>query len=284
MQCKYPGCEKEVNYKEFCSKKCYQAYSRNFREYKNKLYIINLHGAKCQICGYDKNLNVLEFHHSDPTKKEFALSERWRCNLDSLIVESKKCILVCPNCHREIHTHQNYEFWIQKVKEYMEEHSGNMFPKRIVWPPKEKVSELVWSKPIKEVAKELKVNADSLVKHCEKNDILRPPLGYWTRTTGRTVGNKSRYKTDNKCIVCGKLICDTATRCKSCTRTMLNGEKIQWPSDEQLAEMVWQKPRTTLAKELGVSDRAIGKRCKVRNIPQPPRGYWAKQKCLNIKS
>ncbi len=43
-----------------------------------------------------------------------------------------------------------------------------------------------------------------------------------------------------------------------------------------LYELVWSKPRTELAKELGVSDVAIGKHCRKSNIPAPPPGYWAK--------
>lgn len=52
--------------------------------------------------------------------------------------------------------------------------------------------------------------------------------------------------------------------------------KIEWVSDETLAKAVWEKPRSILAKEWGVSDKAIAKRCKKRGIAQPPRGYWAK--------
>jgi hypothetical protein len=51
--------------------------------------------------------------------------------------------------------------------------------------------------------------------------------------------------------------------------------KIVWPTDEELKELVWGKPSVLLAEELGVSDSAIGKRCKVRGITKPPRGYWA---------
>lgn len=55
-------------------------------------------------------------------------------------------------------------------------------------------------------------------------------------------------------------------------------ERIDWPSDSVLSKLVWIKPATSLAKEWGVSDRAIQKRCKRRGIPTPPRGYWAKNK------
>lgn len=45
---------------------------------------------------------------------------------------------------------------------------------------------------------------------------------------------------------------------------------------QQLYDLVWQKPATKLAKELEISDVAIGKMCKRYNIPRPSTGYWAK--------
>lgn len=44
---------------------------------------------------------------------------------------------------------------------------------------------------------------------------------------------------------------------------------------EQLYELVWSKPGSKLSAELGVSDVAIGKRCRKLNVPRPSRGYWA---------
>lgn len=54
-------------------------------------------------------------------------------------------------------------------------------------------------------------------------------------------------------------------------------EKINWPTDEELRDMVWAAPSVILARNLGVSDSAIYRRCKNKGIPKPPRGYWAKQ-------
>lgn len=54
-------------------------------------------------------------------------------------------------------------------------------------------------------------------------------------------------------------------------------EKISWPTKEELEKLVWEKPTMILAKELNVTDSAIGKRCKKLGINKPPRGYWAKQ-------
>lgn len=46
----------------------------------------------------------------------------------------------------------------------------------------------------------------------------------------------------------------------------------------ELYALVWQEPRTQLAKQFGVSDVTIGKACKHAGIPTPGPGYWAKQR------
>jgi hypothetical protein len=53
---------------------------------------------------------------------------------------------------------------------------------------------------------------------------------------------------------------------------------LKWAklSRKELYQKVWEMPRTQLAKEFGISDVAIAKRCKKLKIPQPPVGYWAK--------
>lgn len=59
-------------------------------------------GGKCQKCGYNTYQGALEFHHIDPTKKDFTIGDR-DFKLKECIEESKKCVLLCANCHREIH-------------------------------------------------------------------------------------------------------------------------------------------------------------------------------------
>ena len=36
----------------------------------------NYKGGRCQICGYDKCIEALEFHHLDPTRKDFGISHK----------------------------------------------------------------------------------------------------------------------------------------------------------------------------------------------------------------
>lgn len=65
---------------------------------------IEYKGGKCITCGYTRCQAALDFHHLDPTQKEFGIS------LDGITrswtrvqAELDKCVLVCSNCHREIH-------------------------------------------------------------------------------------------------------------------------------------------------------------------------------------
>lgn len=72
-----------------------------------KKKIIEALGGKCQICGYHKSISALEFHHINPKEKAFTLStymsrstKPWK----DLVAEASKCILLCANCHREVHS------------------------------------------------------------------------------------------------------------------------------------------------------------------------------------
>lgn len=59
-------------------------------------------GGQCQRCGYNTYQGALEFHHIDPKQKEFTIGNR-DFKLKECIEESKKCILICSNCHKELH-------------------------------------------------------------------------------------------------------------------------------------------------------------------------------------
>lgn len=66
--------------------------------------LVQEHGGKCEKCGYNKCESALQFHHLDPTKKEFGLSVKGLSqDVDMLRKEAEKCILLCANCHAEEH-------------------------------------------------------------------------------------------------------------------------------------------------------------------------------------
>lgn len=72
---------------------------------KIRYNIIDDLGAKCTMCGYDKNYAALVFHHLDPSIKSFQLSADRVANKNIKLVmeEVAKCILICHNCHSELH-------------------------------------------------------------------------------------------------------------------------------------------------------------------------------------
>ena len=74
------------------------------RRKKIRLRAIEESGGKCIKCGYNKYPEVLEFHHRNPTEKDFSISKKGHYRSWKRISEEiKKCDLLCANCHRELH-------------------------------------------------------------------------------------------------------------------------------------------------------------------------------------
>ena len=76
---------------------------KNSRE-RLKKRMVYVMGDKCQCCGYDKCISALEFHHINPEEKKFTFSANTNRGWATVVPELKKCVLVCANCHREIHS------------------------------------------------------------------------------------------------------------------------------------------------------------------------------------
>lgn len=67
-----------------------------------KLKAVALLGGKCAMCGYDRCTRALQFHHKDPKEKEFQISGS-SASWARIKAEVLKCVLVCANCHIEVH-------------------------------------------------------------------------------------------------------------------------------------------------------------------------------------
>jgi len=94
-ECRY--CGKEVN--DRGRTQCGSC-SVSKRRWKVKYDLVTAKGGKCSRCGWDKHPAALQFHHTDPSSKEFNLSAntllREKGNYEE---ELAKCILLCANCH-----------------------------------------------------------------------------------------------------------------------------------------------------------------------------------------
>lgn len=88
------------------------------RRRKVRLRAIEYKGGSCKICGYKKCFDALEFHHQDPFGKDFSISSKgYTRSWERVKSELDKCVLVCANCHREIHagTQLSRETGIEKA-------------------------------------------------------------------------------------------------------------------------------------------------------------------------
>jgi hypothetical protein len=60
-------------------------------------------GGQCLLCGYDRCLGALQFHHRDRKTKSFGIAMKGQTkSFEKLLVEARKCILLCANCHAEV--------------------------------------------------------------------------------------------------------------------------------------------------------------------------------------
>jgi len=74
------------------------------RRRKVKEMSIEYKGGCCERCGYNKCIGALEFHHINPEEKDFGIAFKgYTRSWEKVKKELDKCILVCSNCHSEIH-------------------------------------------------------------------------------------------------------------------------------------------------------------------------------------
>lgn len=107
-ECKFHGVTEFAYYsagpgrgRRWCCKRCVgEAVTR--RKQKVKQLLVEEAGGCCAVCGYDRCIINLTFHHVDPAQKSFGLGMHTTKALATYREEIQKCVLVCANCHGEI--------------------------------------------------------------------------------------------------------------------------------------------------------------------------------------
>jgi hypothetical protein len=73
------------------------------RRRKVKRILVEEAGGRCVLCGYDRCIAALHFHHREPARKAFGLAHRGITRaLEEVRREARKCVLLCSNCHAEV--------------------------------------------------------------------------------------------------------------------------------------------------------------------------------------
>lgn len=176
---------------------------------RRKQNLLNICGNKCAICGYSKCNAALEFHHLKAEEKLYSIAKNGTCHdLETDIEEIKKCILVCSNCHREIHNNeysleelQELQFFDANIIEQLRqekidlftqkkyfckkcnkeitrysktglcEKCANIASRKVERPTREELKKLIRTKPFTEIGKIFCVSDNTIRKWCKAENL-----------------------------------------------------------------------------------------------------------------
>lgn len=114
---KYFGVSEQTIYRRFHPHKAREHVKVAIeRQRANKRNLVEYKGGKCLICGYNQCDSALDFHHLKD--KDFNISRIRSRSLNNLKKEADKTILVCRNCHAEIHSGMHEEFIQNQLYKY----------------------------------------------------------------------------------------------------------------------------------------------------------------------
>ena len=103
-QCK--TCRKETNNQHYKNSEARrEAIRRNYKKFKetNYSYIKSLKEKGCSVCD-EKDPSCMDFHHVSKDKGYNIANKADKYSLERLKKEIEKCIVICSNCHRKLHS------------------------------------------------------------------------------------------------------------------------------------------------------------------------------------
>ena len=215
--------------KKFLSKANYRHVKK--RRIKLKEELVKYKGGKCEICGYNKCIAALEFHHLNKEEKDFTISSYSNLSIDKLKSEVDKCILVCANCHREIHQKENEE-----KKEIIEKQEQEIF------------SEILNAREEYDVK-----HVKNSYKYLEHTDIFRDMENKIKRKD-----ILKKYHISNETF--NKFLKEN---------NIFYGQKkvfVKNPSKDELEKLLSDNSKASIARMFGVSWSTVHKWCKKYNI------------------
>lgn len=104
MKCAWRRCDRVLagRQRRFCSLNCKTKFFVARRRINLKAMAVGHMGGRCQLCGYDRCFQALTFHHVD--EKSFGIAFKgYTRSWERVKAELENCLLVCANCHAELH-------------------------------------------------------------------------------------------------------------------------------------------------------------------------------------
>lgn len=166
---------------------------------KRKKELVEIMGGKCILCGYDKCIAALEFHHINKNEKKYQISSGSCHSWEEDIEEVKKCALVCSNCHKEIEAFnlesycsfdeekfkeidkqkQSTEYKCQRCGQDVEKDAKfcktcwSFLNRKIERPSREELKKLIRNNTFTNIANMFKVSDNTIRKWCDNYKLPR---------------------------------------------------------------------------------------------------------------
>jgi len=186
---------------------------------KLKARAVEYKGGQCEVCGYCRCIDALDFHHNDPTQKDFQISTGFYRSWELVQPELDKCKMLCANCHREEHAKERAERMVRRAEVaqaarkrcvngtrtglecagcqkpvevrpsrlkrpenvYCSDGCYRASQRKAKWPRKQRLAQMVWRRPVTKIAAKLGVSDAAVKKMCRRLGIETPPRGYWAK-------------------------------------------------------------------------------------------------------
>lgn len=146
-----------------------------------KIALVKSFGEKCQCCGNKFPEYIFDFHHLDPSTKEFGIGNASTTRAKSAYAnEVKKCIMVCANCHRHIEAGEidtselkcafDEELYYKTIEEMTgknQETEEKPKPIKSMKPDREQLKVDIRTMPMVQVGKKYSVSDNAVRKWCK---------------------------------------------------------------------------------------------------------------------
>lgn len=185
-----------------------------------KFKTLSILGGRCSICGYNKCVRALTFHHVDPATKRYTLASYAFLSTAEFLEEAKKCVVLCANCHAEVEdglvsspciSSVNMQALEEAKQQFLANHPdkkqvyqricpcchvnfetscksqincsykcARKSRRKVQRPSREDLEKMLWEIPTTAIARIFGVSDTAVSKWAKIYNLPKPPRGYWS--------------------------------------------------------------------------------------------------------